>query len=440
MKKLILLAMLMIGILSPIFAQNDTVIYIADQPTNVIVCPNQYDRAIVYGLGNNCTEHTWEYCGNYSTDDHIVINATPGWFCIIYYYGCEGFQWGVGISFPDQYLQLPNPTTQTIWKHQSLPLELQPVGNDSIDEYGYEYLWSTGETEPIIEINEPDTYICEISDVKHCATVTRTFIVRDNVELYRATCDLRSNLNKVTWLTTPEQAEYIREVKIYRNTYQLVATVPYTDGSFTDDIGSDATQWQYHIVGVDTDGNDCPLPSYWKRTIHLDHVQGTQGEILQWTPYEEENPSKDVVIAYAIYDVVNGEPQHVIDVGNFTNVFAYDPANFDGYGTVAAVFEGKGRDMEDLAFSNLTSEVLDIDEIEGKVRKYDIYPNPTNGPVTIKSNEQNSENEFTVTISNLMGQTVATGKTEGGVFTTERLTPGIYFVNFDGNVQKLVVE
>ena len=104
-------------------------------------------------------------------------------------------------------------------------------------------------------------------------------------------------------------------------------------------MGSENTQWQYHIVGVSVEGDDCPIPSYWKRTIHLDHVQGTQSDhILQWTPYEEESPEKSEVTAYRIFDVVNGVPTKVIDVGNFTNVYTYNPVDFHGYGVVAAVF------------------------------------------------------------------------------------------------------
>ena len=261
-----------------------------------------------------------------------------------------------------------------------------------------------------------------------CATSVQTFIVKDNVELYRATCDLSTNLNQITWQTTPEQAEYISQVKVYRNTYQLVATAPYMDGSFIDNIGSDATQWQYHLVAVDTDGNDCPIPSYWKRTIHLDHVQGTQGEILQWTPYEEENPSKDVVIAYAIYDVVDGEPRHIIDVGNFTNVYAYNPNDFYGYGTVAAVFNNK-KGLEELAFSNLTPDILSIGKVTTK--NLSIYPNPSDGTFTVEGTTR-------LTIYNILGQIMATSYDEDGIHTFT-LTPGLYFVKSDEGMTKKVV-
>lgn len=436
MKKILFIVMLLVAGVTQLKA-NDTIVDVTQcyNGQQFFICLNRYD-AMAISIPETCNDYWITVDNQFHTENPVIIEGSEGGFHYIGFYGCgltTQIEFYVNFVEPN----VPTETTSTIWKHQGYSISLEAIGTDSTDMYDFH--WNTGESIPIIEVTEPVTYTCGISD--QCATATRTFIVRDNVEIYRATCDLRSNLNQVTWLTTPAQAEYISAVNIYRNTYQLVATVPYLNGSFTDNIGSESTQWQYHIVGVDNEGNECPIPSYWKRTIHLDHVQGTGGgEILQWTPYEEENPAKNTVIYYSIYDVVDGEPQHVMDVGNFTNVYAYNPADFDGYGTVAAVFEGKGRDMEDLAFSNLTSEVLDIDEIEGKIRRFEMYPNPSNGPVTIKSNEQNSENEFTVTISNLMGQTVATGKTEGGVFTTERLTPGIYFVNFDGNVQKLVVE
>lgn len=399
MKKLILLMVLFCNIIVANAQRNDTVLYVEniENGSEFIFCKN-HTRALVYPQPE-CESFYWEgspFGG--SNANPLILDPDVATFFSVTYIGCDLLT-HFAVIFGES--SVPGPTLKALWKRQDYTETLEAVGIDSLNWFNYQ--WNTGETTGTINVTEPGTYICEISDL--CGTVTRTFIVKDNVEIYRATCDLRSNLNKVTWLTTPEQAEYIREVKIYRNTYQLVATVPYTDGSFTDDIGSDATQWQYHIVGVDTDGNDCPLPSYWKRTIHLDHVQGTQGEILQWTPYEEENPSKDVVIAYAIYDVVNGEPQHVIDVGNFTNVFAYDPANFDGYGTVAAVFEGKSRDMEDLAFSNLTAEVLDISE--GSRTNFSVYPNPTNGTFTV-------EGAKTLTIINAIGQVVARSNNDNG--------------------------
>ena len=389
-------------------------------------CTNDYD-SIVIEKDPDCSWVLWHVNVNgqgydYSTDEITIIPQAD--VSISYY--VEYYDNGIinsrkfWVDFST--FQAPEPWSQDyIWKRTNDAITLRVIG-------GYNYQWSTGSTNSYINVIQPGTYWVRIYN--DCGELYDTIQVRDNVELYRATCDLSTNLNQITWQTTPEQAEYISQVKVYRNTYQLVATAPYMDGSFTDNIGSDATQWQYHLVAVDTDGNDCPIPSYWKRTIHLDHVQGTQGEILQWTPYEEENPSKDVVIAYAIYDVVDGEPRHVIDVGNFTNVYAYNPNDFYGYGTVAAVFNNK-KGLEELAFSNLTPDILSIGKVTTK--NLSIYPNPSDGTFTVEGTTR-------LTIYNILGQIMATSYDEDGIHTFN-LTPGLYFVKSDeGLVKKVIVK
>ena len=68
--------------------------------------------------------------------------------------------------------------------------------------------------------------------------------------------------------------------------------------------------------------------------------------------------------------------------------------------------------------------------------KIQVYPNPSNGVFNIET-----EGETTLTIYNLIGQTVANGKTENGVFTVSNLPSGVYFVKSgEGMVQKVLVE
>ena len=420
MKKLIIIAMLVLAnVIS--FAQNYDTLYIVEHHMEVIYyCTNANDGVVIYGRPE-CPQNEWRINGQFEYGNFIVLSNNGQYQ---YYWvslsACYEF-YGIEIYFTPP--TITNPFTEPfVWKRTGEPIELYAPGS---------VVWSTGETENEISVTAPGTYSVTITDA--CGSETYSVEVRDNVELYRATCDLRTNLNQVTWQTTPEQAEYVSAVNIYRNTYQLVATVPYLDGSFTDNIGSEATQWQYHLVAVGNDGDECPLPSYWKRTIHLDHVQGTGGgEILQWTPYEEESPAKNTVIYYSIYDVVDGEPNHVMDVGNFTNVYAYDPNDFNGYGTVAAVFAAKGeRDLEDMAFSNMTADILDVGESMQEAFK--VYPNPTNGTFTVAG-------ASTLTVFNTLGQAVATSHSANGTHTFT-LRSGIYFLKSEeGAVQKVVVE
>ena len=383
---------------------------------------------IVYGE-SNCANHQWEINidGGYTfieNVDSIFVDQHRTW-TILSYNGCSlSIEW-VQFRGKDASYTSVNPfLSATLQKRQ---FESVILSGEQEYSWNFNYLWSTGETTESIEVTEPGTYSVTISN--HCNSDTYSVEVRDNVELYRATCDLMTNRNQLTWQVTEAQAQYVSAVKVYRNSTELVATVPYTDGAFTDNIGSEATQWQYHIVAVDSDGNDCPIPSRWKRTIHLDRVQGAQGnQILQWTPYEEESPTKETVEAYGIYDIVNGEARHVIDVGSFTNVYAYNPADFMGYGAVAAKFaENKG--FETLAFSNHTIVPLDVEE--NKTSIFTVYPNPSDGRFTVEGTGR-------LTITNVLGQTILTRD----ITDTETidLPMGVWFVKLDGTTRKVVVE
>lgn len=436
-KTVILMLFVVFGLTSVGLCQNYDVLYVNDFSVQRYCSSNDnLDGVIIYGE-DDCDNHSWYvtiwngydeivFLEDENIDSIIVYNQHMYLEYLIYYNGCYN-NYENAVVFEVTYTD-ENPFLEpTIWKHKNSQLELNAVHNTSS---AVAFLWSTGETTQTIEVVEPGTYFVTLTD--DCGSATYSVEVRDNVEIYRVTTDLVTNKNQVTWRTTPEQSEYISAVKVYRNN-ELVGTVPYADGVFTDNIGSENTQWQYYIVGVSVEGDDCPIPSYWKRTIHLDRIQDSQGNlILQWTPYEEESPEKDVVSAYGIYDVVNGIPNHVIDVGNFTNVYTYNPADFHGYGAVAAVFAEKG--LEEFAFSNLTKQMLDIDENITEIPVMKIYPNPSNGAFTVECVSD-------LIVYNVIGQVIATSHaTENGIHNFS-LGTGIYFVKSDeGAVQKIIVE
>ena len=439
MKKVLILVLFTINVLL-VSAQQYEVLHVEEfDSCSGTYCENDgFEGIIIYGE-EYCPTKLWYVKMKYyyaepgdwitmiwgESLDSIVINYGDLEDRLIYvsYVGCE-FSTHIYFSI----IGIPhNPfLEQVLWKRPNESVILDCDYTNGV--------WSTGEIRESIEVSEPGVY--SVTMTNECGvTATYSVEVRDNVELYRATCDLVSNLNQVTWNTTPEQAEYVSAVKVYRNN-QLVGTVPYSDGVFTDEIGSENTQWQYHIVAVSVEGDDCPIPSYWKRTIHLDCVQDSQGKmILQWTPYAEESPSKNEVTAYGIYDVVNGVPNHVIDVGNFTNVYAYNPADFHGYGAVAAVFAEdslkRSDGFEKLAFSNRTKQMLGIDDIaRNSIR---VYPNPTDGEFTV-------EGVSDLTIYNILGQVVTKSHEQDGTHKLS-LSSGIYFIKSDeGLVKKVIVE
>ena len=249
------------------------------------------------------------------------------------------------------------------------------------------------------------------------------FQVRNNVDIYRTTVDLETNLNKTTWQVTEEQAEYITDVKVYRDGL-LVGIVPYEQGYFLDNIGSDNAARNYRIVGVSVEGEDCPIESYEKGTIHTTYYEDVNGNLnMTWNvPYVEAG-AQGTLTYFQIckYDPNTGEITVVDQVNASITDYTCGVNQFDGgYAVIAAVFnDGKG--LEELSFSNLTTDILGLGENDGNVFK--VYPIPARSRFTV-------EGTGTLTVTNTLGQTLMTKEIDGQ--TSIELSQGMYFVRLGG--------
>ncbi|MBR6432066.1 MAG: hypothetical protein IKS64_04365, partial [Muribaculaceae bacterium] len=357
MKKLILLAMLLCNIIVANAQynetmryntqRNDTVLYIENIEGGSVfaICANKYDRVLIYAQ-QGCTGFHWEGSPfDWSEENPLTLNHENASVFSVTYFGCDMIK---GFSGYFITTLVPTSSTRTIWKRQGYTETLEAVGADSLGWFSYH--WNTGEDTGIIDIVNPGIYTCEISDI--CGTSTRTFIVKDNVELYRATVDLATNLNKVTWQTTPVQAEYISQVKVERDG-MVVGTAPYMDGQFIDNIGSENAARNYRLTGIDMDGNECPIPSYQKGTLHVDYSPNASNPNklnMAWTPpfIEEGAPISVSYFQICKYDPTTGEVTVIDQIGANNTIGSYDVNLFDGgYATVAALFS-EGKDYEDV--------------------------------------------------------------------------------------------
>ena len=427
MKKFLFILMLLIAGVTQLRA-NDTIVDVTQiyNGQEIYICYNRYSRLLVQ-IPENCQNYWFYANGQEHQENPVILDSNESDFYYCEFFGCMDIDITFMVSFIEP--NVPNETTITLWKHQGYPISLESIGADSLDMYDFH--WSTGETTPAIEVTEPGTYTCGISD--QCATATRTFIVQDNVEVYRATVDLATNLNKVTWQTTPEQAEYISQVKIERDG-MVVGTVPYMDGLFVDNIGSENAARNYRLTGIDTDGNECPIPSYQKGTLHVDYSPNASNPNkinMAWTPpfIEEGAPVSVTYFQICKYDPVTSEVTVVDQLGANNTIGSYNISLFDGgYATVAALFS-ESKDYEDVAFSNLTEEILGVGEnVRNPVR---VYPNPANGRFTVEGTGQ-------MIVSNVLGQTVLNKEINGK--TIIELPHGLYFVQLNGETRKIVVE
>ena len=423
MKKLILLVIMLTNLLL-VNAQTDTVMYISQMQGNVYnICFNQHERVIIYAP-DGCTSTEWLINYNqYLTDNYVILDGNDLGSYSVQFLGGNCGQYSTLLYFV--YPTTPNETTEEIWTHGGELAELQAVEADSASMYDIE--WDTGETENII-YKPTGTYIAGISDM--CATAYRTKIVKESVEIDLATCDLESNLNLVTWPTTVAQAQYIDHVIVKRDGLQ-VGTADYSDGQFTDNIGSGSASRTYTLTAVATDGTECPIVSYPKETIHMAYLTGINNTIeVNWNI-----PAGYDLLGYNICEWHEDDGSlTVIDfVGASVTSYTCSENQFDeGYIVVQGVEADK--DGETRLLSNRSLDIIvGLGENGPSTGSgtLTVYPNPAKDRFTI-------EGSGTMTVTNTLGQTILTRIIDGK--TTVELPQGLYFVKLGGVTRKVVVE
>ena len=420
MKKLLLVTLFLVASTMFANAQNDTILYIENYPNggSFQICLDRYQEVSIYAE-TGCTGFWWLLFGEiYSYDNPLIIDSQSGFNREVYYYGCNIPECCIHIYFKEG--RVPTSFAHNAWKHPGESLQLEAVGSDSL--YYYSYHWSTGETTRTISVTEPGSYKCEITDA--CGTAIRTFNVKDNVEISLATCDLESNKNLVTWQTTPAQAQYIDHVIVKRDGLE-VGTANYSEGSFLDAIGSDAASRTYTLIAIATDGTECPIVSYSKETIHMAYLTGMNNTIeVNWNI-----PTGYDLLGYNICEWnPNDGNLSVIDfVGASVTSYTCQTSQFDnGNIVIQGVENGK---TESRLLSNRSWETVGLGEQSSAAFK--VYPNPSNGTFTV-------EGTGILRIANVLGQEIITKEING--METIELPQGIYFVQLNDVVRKIVVE
>ena len=425
MKKLLLIVAAFICSINVCNAQNYEVLYVEQLVSDSVYryCQPQVSGVIIYGQ-EGCEFNQFYVDGQLFENDSIILD---GGYYRISFDGCDylSVSFWLELTSSDFFNPFPSPI---VWKRVG---ESVTIGNQWTD---WTWQWSNGETSPMIEVTEAGIYTVTVSDL--CGSETYSIEVRDNVEIYRSGVDPATNKNRVLWQTTPTQAEYISNVKVERDG-MVVGTVPYMDGQFLDNIGSENAARIYRITGIASDGTECPLPSYqfgtFNTIISPDIANPSLMNFTWEDPFIEEG-SPYSIVAYRIgrFNEATGEFIAIDQVSAQVHIAKYNMDLFDGdYGLVAAVFNDvKNRDYEELAFSNRSdSGIVGINEQNGET--FEIYPNPAKDRFTV-------EGSGTMTVMNTLGQTILTQEIDSK--TTIELPQGLYFVKLGVAMRKIVME
>ena len=388
---------------------------------------------------------------NYYTESiTIPFNETYEYVMVVY--------WGCDISekewtfYPLSFENVPEPWTEDIeWIASGETLELYAQYSNTLN-----YLWPDGSTNCWYDVTGPEmsgkVWVRMYND---CGSLSDTINVYYNSDIAMSTVDPQTDHIIVTWEVDPLLAGYLESLTIIRDGYQI-ATVPYIQGQYIDEaVSGSVTSRTYRCKAIAKDGSVCDFNSAPKPSIHMVYTVGYFGTVEM--QFNDVSSNYEDLFQYYISQWSNGEITHVDSImpgrlrdgeslktalGYVTmrdgviNYSAPESYFSDGYLIVEADLNGsKNRDVAGKFLSNRSENTVGIHEVEG-VETFNIYPNPSNGVFNIQT-----DREMTITIYSLMGQVVAIGRTQDGVFSTDRLSPGVYFVkSSEGHIEKVVVE
>ncbi|MFL5753122.1 MAG: T9SS type A sorting domain-containing protein [Bacteroidia bacterium] len=329
----------------------------------------------------------------------------------------------------------------------------------------YSYLWSNGNTNPVVIGLQPGTYYCTVTDASLCSDI-QTAVVPSAIgniqqNLCMVTVDTGTFTNLVIWEKTTTND--IKSFKIYResstqNVYTAIATVPYANLSqFTDSVANPAVHsWRYKITAIDSCNNETPY-SLSHKTIHLSQNLGVGGEInLAWDYYDG--------FAYTTYYIWRHDPSTnwvKLDSlsANYTTYTDFTPPSVNSRYMIEVLPPGAcnttfrlpgGNDVMTSVTksrSNIkNNRVMGIKRTDGLSANLLVYPNPASSVITVIADKKVEKG--ILSIENLLGQQVLLQEWNKSparqIIDVSQLNKGIYLLRLNNDkinaVKKIIVE
>lgn len=306
----------------------------------------------------------------------------------------------------------------------------------------YNYSWSNGDSTSIISGLSSGGYNVTVTDSMGCfesfdsSQIGLIEVQVSPIELCVITVD-DQNKNSLVW--SKPISNSLAGFNIYRNiagVYNQIGHQPYDSiSNFIDNsFGVDPaiTSYRYKISAIDSCGNESELSSFHE-TIHLTTNLGLNGEVnLIWDDYEG--------FPFGYYRILRDSTStntwEVIDsvtAGNFTYTDFNLPLSGAEYAIeVVTPFTCTAEKAQDhnTTRSNrqtMADPTLGISIGERNSIEFKVYPNPTNGKITL---EHTIVGEGLISIQDLSGRVIYSEMTNQSILTLDisSLEKGIYFL------------
>ncbi len=313
------------------------------------------------------------------------------------------------------------------------------------------YLWSDSTSGPTLTVTEPGEYWVRTVNEYGCDGMASTkvmYIIPPMIDesIPRVTIDTIGKTNRpmLVWNTTDL---YTDQVAVYRevttNQWQQVGVADYEAGRYIDAVDASERSWRYKLAAVDVCGDEAEKGCSYQ-TMNAAYLgPGVDGTYwVQWTPYKVADVNNSVD-HYELYSVDNLEDfnerlvdEEVLYDGYFGTYYVNLPHGIqDSLFFVRAYVKqlyGGGTVMSNFMENY---EILDVKDDFIETTVFRVYPNPSNGAVTV-------EGEGRLKVFNLLGQVVIDLDMDGKLTLT--LPSGMYLVRLvNGMVnetRKVVVE
>jgi len=275
---------------------------------------------------------------------------------------------------------------------------------DGVAPYSYE--WSNGETQESIEVSNEGFVSVIISDSNGCKFLDSVFVDRyekmtSEVSVTDVKCFGMSN----------------GEISVQIEGGVNVSNVVWNNGSIGNNI-TNLSSGDYIFTVVD--GYDCILSD----TVNVRQPEPLVSNITSVSPTITSDGSINITVdggtlPYS-YEWNNGDTTQ--NLNNLSEGF-YELLVTDNNGCMVS--------ENTMLYTQNTSSVSELSSNELLV-----YPNPSNGSVTIKTSKTDSN----LSIVNINGQSVMTQSMFNGEVSVNDLSVGVYLVTVDNLTQKLIVK
>ncbi|MDD3740750.1 MAG: T9SS type A sorting domain-containing protein, partial [Bacteroidales bacterium] len=274
------------------------------------------------------------------------------------------------------------------------------------------YEWSTGSTNPTIEVENEDLYFVEVVDATGCHLGDTVYVVVSTVfneeEINLATVTDDETI-KIMWEKTPDQGTEL--YKIYRDAgdgFEFLTDLEYSEPAIYEDLDVNPSEqyYKYLITSVDSCGAESDYSEH-HRTCLLNVVPDNNGVCyLDWAGYQGF-----FVVYYYIMSGSTPDNLTVVDSVLYST-FNYVQMNPNEDGTyyrikvrrIDGCSPGDGE-YYDEAYSN----IVYCDNISGIVNTVinnpEVYPNPFNNEININF-MLNIAGDVKYSVINMLGQTV----------------------------------